>query len=116
MMMLIYCICIIITGEPFPPYDLTIVADSLSLVAMWSEPFSLEGEELSYVISITNPAGGMAKEVIVNTANYILTMQDDFGQGNCAPYLFTIFSKNGYSRSRNAVSSRKEFPAGNPYT
>ena len=83
---------------------------------MWNEPFSLEGEELSYVISITNRAGGMAKEVIVNTANYILTMQDDYGQGNCAQYLFTIFSKNGYSRSSNAVSSRKEFPAGNLYT
>ena len=83
---------------------------------MWSEPFSLEGEELSYVISITNQAGGMAKEIIVNTTNYILTKQNDYGQGNCAQYQFTIFSKNGYSRSNNAVSGRKEFPAGNPYT
>ena len=80
-------------------------------MATWSQPFSLQGEELSYAISVTNLDSGMVKEVIVNTASYTLTEQDH-GQHNCAQYQFTIFSRNGYSRSSNAVSGRKEFPAG----
>lgn len=85
--------------------------DGLTLVAAWSEPFSIRGEELSYVVSITNIDVGMVNEVIVNTTNYTLTKQD--GQHDCAEYQFTVFSKNGYSRSINAVSGREKFPAGN---
>ena len=100
-----------IVGEPYPPYDLTISVHGLTLVATWSEPFSLRGEELSYVISITNFDSGMVKEVIVNTTNYTLTKQD--GEQDCAVYQFTVFSKNGYSRSINAVHGRNSFPTGN---
>ena len=88
-----------------------IFVGGLTLVATWSEPFSLRGEELSYVVSITNIDVGMVKEVFVNTANYTLTKQD--GQQDCALYQFTVFSKNDYSRSINAVSGRERFPAGN---
>ena len=90
-----------------------IFVDSLTLVATWSKPFSLQGEELSYVVSITNIDVGMVKEVIVNTTNYTLTKQN--GQHDCTLYQFTVFSKNGYSRSINAVSGRKKFPAGRTY-
>ncbi len=104
-----------IVGEPYPPYDLTILVNGLSLVAMWSEPFTLRGEELSYVITITPldlvAIGGMVEEVIVNATNYTLTRQN--GQHDCVEYQFTVYSKNGYSRSSNAVSRSERFPAGN---
>lgn len=102
---------LLFVGPPYPPYNLIILENGLSLVATWNKPFSLRGENLSYVISITNLDGGMVNEVIVNTTNYTLVKQD--GQDDCAEYQFTVFSKNGYSRSMNAVSGRRRFPAGN---
>jgi hypothetical protein len=82
---------------------------------MWSEPFTLRGEDLAYVITITPldlvAIGGMVEEVIVSATNYTLTRKN--GQHDCIQYQFTVYSKNGYSRSSNAVSGRGRFPAGN---
>ena len=102
-----------IVGEPYLPSDLTILVNGLNLVAMWNQPFALRGEELSYVITIAplNLIGGTVKEVIVNSTNYTLTKQDE--QRDCIQYQFTVYSKNGYSRSSNAVSRSEVFPAGN---
>ena len=97
----------------YPPYDLTFLVNGLSLVAMWSEPFALRGEELSYIITIAPLVGGMVKEVIVNSTNYMYTLTKQNEQCDCVQYQFTIYSRNGYSRSSNAVSHREEFPAGN---
>ena len=101
----------IIVGEPYPPYNLAILVNGLSLVAMWSEPFALRGEELSYIITIAPLVHGTVKEVIVNSTNYTLTKQSE--QRDCVQYQFTVYSRNGYSRSSNAVSGREVFPAGN---
>ena len=85
--------------------------NGLNLVATWSEPFSLEGEELSYEISVTNLDSRIrSEEIFVSTASYTLTKHDD--ERDCAEYEFTVFSKNGYSKSINAVSGREYFPAG----
>ena len=85
--------------------------NGLNLVATWSEPFSLEGEELSYEISVTNLDSRIRnEEIFVSTASYTLTKHDD--ERDCAEYEFTVFSKNGYSKSSNAVSGREHFPAG----
>ena len=102
-----------IAGEPYLPSDLIIRVNGLSLVAMWNQPFALRGEELSYVITIASLADGMMKEVTVNSTNYTLTKQDE--QRDCVQYQFTVYSKNGYSRSSNAVSRREVFPAGNAH-
>ena len=97
-----------IVGEPYLPSDLTIRVNGLSLVAMWNQPFALRGEELSYVITISPLT---MKEVIINSTNYTLTKQDE--QRDCIQYQFTVYSKNGYSMSSNAVSRSEVFPAGN---
>ena len=96
----------LITGEPYPPHDLNIIVKDLSLVATWSEPFSLQGEELSYVISIS----GVDDEITVNMANYTLTKQA--GENDCTQYQFTVYSKNAFSKSINGISRRENFPAG----
>ena len=93
----------LIAAKPYPPYDLIINVKGLSLVARWSEPFSLQGEELSYIISIN----GMDEGVTVNMANYTLT-----GLQDCTLYQVTIYSKNAFSKSTNGVSRRENFPAG----
>ena len=100
-----------IIGEPYVPSDLTIRVNGLSLVAMWNQPFAVRGEELLYVITIAPLVGGMVMEDTVNSTNYTLTKQDE--QRDCIQYQFTVYSKNSYSRSSNAVSHREVFPAGN---
>ena len=98
------------TAEPNPPANLNITSDDLNLVLTWREPFSLKGEELFYVVSITNTASGIQKEVTVNTSKYVLT--EPIGKRDCAEYVFTIFSRNGFSKSRNAITGRKNIPTG----
>ena len=86
----------------------------MALVATWSEPFSLEGEELSYVVSITNTVTGAQKEVTVNTTRYVLS--EPIGERDCAEYQFTIFSKNSFSKSRNGTIGRNYIPTSNYVT
>ena len=100
-----------ISGEPNPPHDISVDADGLTLVASWDEPFSLEGEELSYAVSITNTATGAQREVNVTTTRYVL--HEPIGERDCAEYEFTVFSKNNYSKSRNGVTGRDHIPTGN---
>ena len=85
--------------------------DGLNLVATWNEPFALDGEELSYVISITNTASGVQKEVTaVNTSRYVLI--EPIGERDCAEYQFVVFSENGYSRSKTNISGLEHIPTG----
>ena len=97
------------TAEPNPPLDLIITVDGLDLVATWNEPFSLEGEELSYVISIMN-RGVAEDEVTVNTTRFVLS--EPTGERDCSEYVFIVFSKNGFSKSMNAISGRTNIPTG----
>ena len=98
------------TAEPNAPTDLNIAVDGLNLVVTWKEPFSLEGEELSYVLSITNTASGVQIEVAVNTSRYVFT--ELIGERDCAEYQFTVFSMNSYSESNEFTSGRKNIPTG----
>ena len=90
---------------------MSVDADGLTLVASWGEPFSLEGEELSYVVSITNTATGAQTEVNVTTTRYVL--REPIGERDCAEYEFTVFSENSYSRSQSGVTGRNHIPTGN---
>ena len=98
------------TAEPNPPFGLNTAVDGLNLVLTWREPFSLEGEELSYVVSITNTVSSDMEEVSVNTSRYVLT--EPIGERDCAEYQFTLFSKNDFSKSINAVTGRANIPTG----
>ena len=98
------------TGEPNPPFNISIKPGGTNLVAMWSEPFSLEGEELSYVVCITNTASGVRKEVTVNTSTYVLT--EPLQERNCEEYRFTVFSKNDYFTSNSSVNGYQSIPTG----
>ena len=69
-------------AEPNPPVDLNITVEELALVVTWNEPFSLEGEELSYVVFITNKVSGVQLNVTVNTTTYILS--EPIGERDCA--------------------------------
>ena len=85
--------------------------DGLSLVATWSEPFSLEGEELSYVIFITGSGNLMQDDV--NETDYEYVFSEPIGVMDCAQYvMFTVFSENEYSRSIANVSEWKNVPTG----
>ena len=83
----------------------------MNLVATWSEPFSLEGEELSYIVSIMNVVTGDQKEVTVNTTNYVLS--EVMGERDCAEYHFTVFSRNSFSTSQNGVTGVNYIPTSN---
>ena len=92
--------------------------EGLALVAEWNEPFSLKGEELLYIIIITNTANGIEDEAIVNSTRYALSVDvpsRELERG-CAVYLFTVFSKNSYNKSSTGVSEYKHIPTGTYYT
>ena len=102
---------IIVLGEPNSPTNLDISVDGETLVASWREPFSLEGEELSYVVFITNLATATSREVTVNVSRYVL--DNPIGSRNCSEeYELTVFSRNDYSRSDTAISRRGHIPMG----
>ena len=101
-------------AEPYPPTDLVIEVDGLNLVATWTEPFSLEGEELSYFISIRNIDTGAGKEVNATMPSYVFT--EPIGERDCAVYGFTVFSRNDFSKSNTAVSRREKIPTGEVYS
>ena len=101
-------------AEPNPPANLNITANGLNLMATWSEPFSLEGEKLSYVVSITNTArlSGVQTKITVNTSRYVLTEPIAIGDRDCAEYQFTVFSKNDYSISNSSINGNRNLPTG----
>ena len=99
-------------AEPNPPLDLNIDVEGVSLATTWSEPFFLKGEDLSYVISITNMANGVLDEVTLNSTTYVLSVSEPTGERNCTDYMFTVFSKNGFSKSRSSISGLKSIPTG----
>ena len=74
------------------------------------EPFSLEGEELSYVITIMNRGNVVEDGVTVNTTRYVLS--EPIGERDCSEYVFTVFSENNFSKSRNAITGRANIPTG----
>ena len=98
------------TAEPLSPTDLNITVDGTNLIVSWREPFSLEGEELSYVVSTITLGLQAGEEVILNTTSYEFTGPD--GPRNCEEYNFTIFSMNDFSRSRSGVSQKQTIPTG----
>ena len=103
-----------LVAEPNPPVNLIITVDGLSLVATWSEPFTLQREELSYVIFITGNGNVIQDdEVNVNKTEYEYVFSEPVGEMDCAQYiLFTVFSENEYSRSIANVSEWKNIPTG----
>ena len=98
-------------AEPNPPVDLSIDVDGLNLVAAWNEPFSLEGEAVSYMIFITNKASGVQYVVKTNMTTYVLS--EPIEERDCAEYMFTVFSNNSYSTSMTNISGSEYIPTGN---
>ena len=99
------------TAEPFPPSNPVVDVDGLNLVVTWTEPFSIQGEEIYYVVSITNMATRENREFNVNTTSYVLS--EPFGdQRNCEKYEFSVFSRNGFSKSMSGISARRFIPTG----
>ena len=85
----------------------------MSLIVTWTEPFSLEGEDISYVVFISNRKSRVVQEVYVHSTRYVFNELESFGAvRNCAEYDFTVFSKNLYSLSLNGVSGRRIIPTG----
>ena len=85
--------------------------DGLNLVATWTEPFSLEGEDITYNVFITNTVTHAYKETVVNETTYALT--ESLGERDCAEYDFNIFSRNDYSNSTTGINQTKAVPTGN---
>ena len=86
--------------------------DGLSLIATWTEPFSLEGEEISYTVTVMNTATGVTTdEITVHVTRYELT--DPIGSRDCAEYLFAVASVNYYSTSLIRAVKTWNIPTGN---
>ena len=89
-----------------------IIVDGLSLVATWSEPFSVEGEEFFYVIFITG-SGNLKQNFSFNETVYEYVFSEPIEEMDCTQYImFTVFSENEYSRSIANVSEWKNVPTG----
>jgi hypothetical protein len=86
--------------------------EGLTLVAIWSKPPSLEGEELSFIITIVNTTNGIQEEATVNSTKYTLSVDEQIGERDCAVYTFTVFSSNSYSKSSTSVSGYENIPTG----
>ena len=71
------------------------------------EPFSLEGEDLSYVITIMNRSN-VVEDGVTDTTRYVLS--EPIGERDCSEYTFTVFSENSFSKSRKATTGRANFP------
>ena len=97
-------------AEPHPPSNLNLVPDGLSLVVSWKKPFSFEGEELSYVVSITNIATGSIEEIILNVTTYDFEQPTD--SHDCVEYQFAVFSKNDFSKSNTSINGTAYRPTG----
>ena len=98
------------TAEPHSPSNLNIKADGRNLVISWTKPFSLEGEELSYVISITNIATGSIEEITLNMTRYDFEQPTD--SHDCVEYQFAVFSKNDFSKSNTSINGTEYIPTG----
>jgi hypothetical protein len=85
-------------------------ADGLALVATWEEPFSLEGEDLSYVITIMNNGNVVQNGVTVNTTTYVLS--EPIGERDCSEYQFTVFSRNSFGKSQTGMTGVANIPTG----
>ena len=85
--------------------------DGTNLVATWREPFFLQGEQLSYVIIINKTESGIITDIAVNTTGYVLTEPID-GKRDCSVYLFILYSKNAFSRSKTGISRQEHIPTG----
>ena len=82
-------------------------------MVMWSKSFSLDGEELSYIITIMNTANGVQKEAVVNSTIYTFSVDEPIRERDCAAeYMFTVFSNNSYSKSSTGVSGYENIPTG----
>jgi hypothetical protein len=97
-------------AEPNPPTGLMLNPEGLALVATWEEPFSLEGEDLSYVITIMNRGNVVQDGITVNTTTYVLS--EPIGERNCSEYAFTVFSENSFGRSRIGITGVENIPTG----
>ena len=105
--------CLLITlnvAEPYPPTELEIKENGSKLVATWTEPFSLQGEDITYTVIITNMINHTYEET-VNVTRYMLT--ESYGERDCTQYRFSIFSRNGYSSSKTGINGTKAIPTGN---
>ena len=85
--------------------------DGLNLIATWTEPFSLEAEEISYVISITKTATGITEEHTVNVTRFVFTAPA--GPKSCQEYGISVFSKNDFSKSISGVFKKRNISTGN---
>ena len=85
--------------------------DGLSLIATWTEPFSIEGEDISYDVSVVNRATGATDEITVETPRYVLA--DPIDTRDCAEYDISVVSRNGYSTSSTGVRGIQNIPTGN---
>ena len=90
--------------------------DGLNLVATWTEPFSLEGEEISYVVTVTNiDSKTVSVEYMINVTRFVFT-QPVGGHGrNCKEFVFTVFSRNDFSNSITTVKGAKHIPSGKKF-
>ena len=102
----------IYTAEPTPPSNLNLKADGLNLVVSWTKPFSFEGEELFYVISITNKATGSSEENTLNVTWYDFEQPTDSHDCTCVEYQFAVFSKNDFSKSNTSINGTEYIPTG----
>ena len=105
-------VIIFATGEPAPPTNLCIQfpAQGLGVTLSWVPGFSLEGEDVIFVITYTEVESG--NESILRT-NLLSAVLNPTSMGSsCREYRFTVHSENLFGPSTSDVSHVTVVPTG----
>ena len=96
------------TASPSPPSELTISQSGLDLDLSWEAPFSLEGENITYIVRATNTGTG------VTTDRTTVTPQLVFGEfledHDCSTYEFSVYSVNLFGQSHESIDAIYRMP------
>ena len=99
-------------GRPAPPSQLSVSPEATAVLHLhWEEPFSLEGENISFTLNSTNLKTGTVVMVEEETETCI-TFERPEGDDECDRYDFSILSENLVGLSEPSATVTAGFPSG----
>ena len=100
------------SGETSPPTNLTLtlLPQHQGILLTWIPGFSLDGEEVTFIIISHNLASDEQMQFSVNTTSYTLIPPSE--SSICPAFNVTVYSENRFSRSISGVSEVTLIPGG----
>ena len=97
-------------GAPSPPSNLMISQSGLDLHLSWEAPFSLEEENITYIVRATNTRSRESRELESITPQ--LVFSESIGQRDCSLYEFRVYSVNPFGQSNTSIHHTIRIPTG----